>query len=182
MKGGENMRLFIALPVSADARRALGKTQDALRQKGVKGRLSPPENLHVTLCFLGNVKDPAPAIAAMKSVPVPKTALRFDRLTLFGDVAVALLKQDTALSDYVRRLRVSLDDAGVGYDRQAFRPHVTLCRKTALPYPSFRLSAAAKPLAGMSLSVFETRLMASDLTGPTPKYTVLFRKRPARKK
>ena len=176
------MRLFIALPVSADARRALGKAQDALRQKGVKGRFSPPENLHVTLCFLGNVKDPAPAIAAIKSVPVPKTALRFERLSLFGDVAVALFKQDAALDAYVRALRASLDEAGVGYDRQAFRPHVTLCRKTGLPYPSFRLSSAAKPLAGMSLPMFETRLMASDLTGPAPKYTVLFRKRPARKK
>ncbi|MBQ6067410.1 MAG: RNA 2',3'-cyclic phosphodiesterase [Clostridia bacterium] len=171
------MRSFIALPVTADARRTLEETQAALRRKGVRGRFTPPENHHLTLAFLGNVEDPAPVIAAMRRVPVPKTALRFDRLTLFGDVLVALFRPNDALERYARALRDSLDEAGIKYDRQAFRPHITLCRKTALPCPDFRLSPSERELRGLRLPVKEVRLMSSDLSGETPQYTAVYTQR-----
>ena len=69
-------------------------------------------------------------------------------------------------------LRGSLDEAGVSYDRQAFRPHITLCRKTTLPSPDSRLSAE-RTLRGAKLYVEETRLYASDLSGETPRYAVV---------
>ncbi len=172
------MRLFIALPVAADARRALEETQAALRQQGVRGRFPPPENHHLTLVFLGSVEDPAPAIEAMQRVPVPRTALRFDRLTLFGDVLVALMKKSDALERYVRALRAALDDAGIGYDRKAFRPHITLCRKPALPCPDFRLRPFERGLRGLRLPTAEARLTASDLSGETPRYTAIYKQRP----
>ena len=50
------MRAFIALPVTADIRKACLDTQRLMQKKGVRGRFSPPENLHITLCFLGEVK------------------------------------------------------------------------------------------------------------------------------
>ena len=168
------MRLFIALPVTADALRALEDAQTALRRNGVRGRFTPPENHHLTLAFLGNVEDPVPVIGAMERVPVPKTALRFDRLTLFGDVLVALLKQNDALEQYARALRAALDEAGIRYDRQTFRPHITLCRKTALPSPDFRLFPSERPLRGVRLPVKEAKLMASDLSGGTPEYSAVY--------
>lgn len=167
------MRLFIALPVPADVRRTLEAAQTALRRQGARGRFTPPENWHMTLVFLGNTEDPAPVIEAMRRVPVPRTALRFDRLTLFGDVLVALFKQDDALEQYVRSLRASLDDAGIRYDRKAFRPHITLCRKTALPCPDLRLYSFERQLRGVRLPVKEARLMASDLSGETSRYTAV---------
>lgn len=168
------MRLFIALPTPPDARRALEEAQAALRKKGVRGRFTPPDNLHLTLCFLGSVEDPAPVIGAMKAVRVPRTALRFDRLTLFGDVLVALLRPNDALGQYATALRAALDEAEIKYDRQAFRPHITLCRKTALPSPDFRLYPLERPLRGLRLPVKEVKLMASDLSGETPKYTAVY--------
>ena len=168
------MRLFIALPVTADVRRALENTQAELRRQGVRGRCTPPENLHMTLAFLGNVDDPAPVIAAMRRVPLPQTALRFDRLTLFGDVLAALYRPDAALEQYVRALRSALDDAGIGFDCKAFRPHITLARKTAFPSADFRLYPLARPLRGARLPVTEARLMASDLSGDAPRYTAIY--------
>ena len=172
------MRLFIALPVPADVRRALTETQARLLRLGARGRTVPPDNFHMTLAFLGFAADPAPAIGALQSVPVPKTALEFDRLALFGDVLVVLYKKNETQEQYVRALRAALDAAGVRFDRQAFRPHITLCRKTALPSPDFRLSdAAAKPLRALRLPVREARLFSSDLSGGAPKYAVVFTKR-----
>jgi 2'-5' RNA ligase len=170
------MRAFIALPVTADLRKACLQTQRLLQKKGVRGRFSPPENLHVTLCFLGEVKDPAPVIEALRQTPLPKTALIFDRLTLFGDVTVALLRRNETLETYVKALRQALDAAGITYDRQAFRPHITLARKTALPCPDFKLYLCARPLQKAKLPVKTVKLMKSDLSGSTPKYAVAFSK------
>ena len=167
------MRLFIALPVPADAKRRLTGTQAALLKKGARGRAVPPENLHLTLAFLGSVPDPAPAIEALKAVPAPESALSFEKLSLFGDVTVALFLRDAALDAYVRDLRAALDQAGISYDRQAFRPHVTLLRKTALP-ANLWLASFEPRLQTLTLPVKEVRLMQSDLSGEAPEYTAIY--------
>ena len=168
------MRLFIALPVPEDVRRALTETQDALRKRGVRGRFTRPENLHMTLVFLGNAPDPAPVIAAIKSARLPRETLRFERLTFFGDALVGLYQPNSALSAYVKTLGAALSAAGLPFDRQAFRPHITLCRKTALPAADFRLYPFERKLKSARLPVKEARLFRSDLSGPEPRYTILF--------
>ena len=171
------MRLFIALPVPAELRRTLENAQAALRRQGARGRFTQTETVHLTLAFLGNVEDPAPVIKALQGLRLPRAALTFDRLTAFGDVLVALFKRSGALDRYVTALRAALDEAGVPYDKKAFRPHITLCRKTALPSPGRPLSPAERTLRGAKLPVKEARLYASDLSGETPRYTVLFAKK-----
>ena len=51
------MRLFIAIRLSDDMRRALLAAQDALRKRGVRGNYTKPENLHLTLAFIGEYPD-----------------------------------------------------------------------------------------------------------------------------
>ena len=167
------MRLFIALPAGG-AGKTLQSTQAAMQKKGVRGKYAPPENLHVTLAFLGETPDPAPVIAAMTRVPLPRTELRFDRMTLFGDVLVALIRPDGALEEYARALRRSLDEAGIRYDKKAFRPHVTLARKTAFPSPEFRLFPFERGLKNTRFAVRSAVLFASDTSGETSRYTALF--------
>ena len=168
------MRLFIALPVTEGANRTLQKTQEALQRMGVDGRFTPPENRHLTLAFLGDAEDPAPAMKALRSVKIPRTSLIFDRLTLFGDVLVAVFKKNDALERYAAALRAALDAAGVSYDRKAFRPHITLCRGTAIPRRDLlRLNVAERSLRGKRMPVTEARLYASDLSGKTPRYDMI---------
>ena len=57
------MRLFLAIQLSPAVREALLTAQDALRRQG-RGSFPPPENLHLTLAFLGEAEDPARARAA----------------------------------------------------------------------------------------------------------------------
>ena len=168
------MRLFIALPVTGSAQKALTGTQMSLKKLGVSGRFVPPEDLHVTLCFLGETKDPAPVTEILKRLSVPETALSFDRLTLFGDALAALLRPDEALEAYVRELRAALDNAGIRFDKKTFRAHVTLLRGTALPRPGFDLQSAARTLPNTRLQIKQARLMRSDLTHEGAKYTVIY--------
>ena len=50
------MRLFLAIQLSPAVREALLTAQDALRRQG-RGSFPPPENLHLTLAFLGEVPE-----------------------------------------------------------------------------------------------------------------------------
>ena len=87
---------------------------------------------------------------------------------------IAALKKLFSLSGDPKTIAEALDEAEIKYDRQAFRPHITLCRKTALPSPDFRLYPLERPLRGLRLPVKEVKLMASDLSGETPKYTAVY--------
>ncbi len=56
---GERLRLFIALPVPTAARREAGRRGRELRRRLPRARWVPPENLHLTLLFLGRVEEGA---------------------------------------------------------------------------------------------------------------------------
>ena len=121
------MRLFIAIPLSEAMRRALADAQAEMRRQNVRGNYTPPENLHLTLAFIGEYPDPE---AAVEALPVPEP---FD-LTLcgigaFGDLWWAGLERSDPLNDYVRTLRHALSDANIPFDRKRFSPHITLLRR-----------------------------------------------------
>ena len=128
------MRLFIAIPFSEEFREELLRVQREMKVNGVRGNFSRPENLHVTVAFLGDVKDPAPAMKALQSVPVPELRLTSGPLGNFGELLWIGLRKNSALEEYVAEVRHALDNAGVEYDRKKFRPHITLVRRADWPY------------------------------------------------
>ena len=128
------MRLFIAIPFSEEFREELLRVQREMKVNGVRGNFSRPENLHVTVAFLGDVTDPAPAMKALESVPVPELRLTSGPLGNFGELLWIGLRKNSALEEYVAEVRHALDNAGVEYDRKKFRPHITLVRRADWPY------------------------------------------------
>ena len=128
------MRLFIAIPFSEEFKSELIRVQNEMKVNGVRGNFSRPENLHVTVAFLGEVKDPAPAMKALASVPVPELRLTSGPLGNFGELLWIGLRKNSALEEYVAEVRHALDNAGVEYDRKKFRPHITLVRRADWPY------------------------------------------------
>ena len=165
------MRLFIAIPFSEEFREELLRVQREMKGNGVRGNFSRPENLHVTVAFLGEVKDPAPAMKALQSVPVPELRLTSGPLGNFGELLWIGLRKNSALEEYVAGVRRALDAYGVEYDRKKFRPHITLVRRADWPYQM--LVEELAEVRRVRMTVDRVCLMKSERLDGKLTYTVV---------
>jgi 2'-5' RNA ligase len=131
------MRLFIAANFTDETRSRLLALRDELRSRSERGNFSAPENLHLTLAFLGecDAKQAAAAKAAMDAINfVPFNAV-IDRVGRFkrdgGDIWWAGLREDKALMGAQRDLANRLSIAGFNLETRKYSPHITLGREMA---------------------------------------------------
>ena len=117
-EGDEAMRLFIAIQLSDEMKKALVACMHDLKKQGVEGNYVPAQNLHLTLAFIGEYDDPA---------KVEKGN--------FGNLLWVGVKGNQKLKTYVKDLRDALRAAGIPFDNEKFVPHITLIRKAASKKP-----------------------------------------------
>jgi len=161
------MRLFIAIELPDELKEKIRSVQNAMRKDGWTGNFSRPENLHVTLAFIGEYDDSARVLAAMRSVSFEPVTLTLSGMGNFGDIVWIGLGKDPQLEDYVSRLRKALDEAGIAYDRKAFKPHITILRKANL-----RGAGSGKRITA-SAKIHEVSLMNSERINGRLVYTAL---------
>ncbi len=150
------MRLFTAFLLSEEMKDALTDAQEQLRAQGVKGNYSARENLHVTLAFIGEYPDPEEVLGALETVSFRPVRFSLDGIGAFGDLWWAGLSGAPALEAVAKKVRRSLSDAEIPFDRKRFRAHVTLLR---------RASAQTIPPVGIppvSMTADRISLMRSD--------------------
>jgi len=132
--------LFFALWPDRALQNALASAaQNSVLASG--GRAIPPQNLHITLAFLGSVPqariEEVVAIAADVANEVPREPLRITldvieywkkpKLLCVTSLGPATKGKEAALADALKSRLVAAND-----DRE-FRPHVTLARKVDHP-------------------------------------------------
>jgi 2'-5' RNA ligase len=128
--GDERLRLFLGLSLPADAVEQLV----AWQARELDGRVVPPENLHVTLAFLGSrpaaeLPGVLRVLGAAAAVADPPR-LEVDRYRETRSVGMLVLRDPTgAASDLARRLHADLERLGV-YRPEArpWLPHLTVLR------------------------------------------------------
>ena len=132
---GEPMRLFIAINFSADTRSRLLALRDELRCKSRSGNFSAPENLHLTLVFLGECDARQADIVKQilgASIFAP-FEISFDQVGRFrrdgGDLWWVGLCESKPLSALQRGLSDKLNAAGFVIDHRKYTPHITLGRE-----------------------------------------------------
>ena len=127
------MRLFIAINFDEHCKAEMIEVQDRLRSLG-RGRFSTPENLHLTLAFLGEIPESRvdDIKAAMDSVDVPGQTLVFERVGCFrrdSELWWIGLKKTPALMKLHKDLSEALTAYGFSLEKRAFKPHITLARE-----------------------------------------------------
>src|SRR3954447_24958676 len=143
------MRLFIAIELSEDVRAQLARVQNVLKLVLPKASYTKPENLHVTLKFLGetDAKKQGQLVESLAMIRTEAVRLEPEKVDCFpnrGPVRIVT----SALGGSVKPLR-ALHEAieqrckFLGYEREqrAFRPHVTLARARPVLPARFRHEA-----------------------------------------
>lgn len=184
------MRTFLALELSAAVRDQLVALQERLAEAADDVKWVEPENLHLTLLFLGEVQDrdlPALCRAAQKAVAErPAFALNVEGAGCFPNARrprVLWVGVGSGADEVVAvhdALEAALLDLGC-YRREErqYTPHVTLGRLRGEPADD-RLAGALQKLRSFRAGecpVREVRVMSSQLTTKGPTYTVLGRAR-----
>lgn len=153
------MRLFISINFDEEIIEALTGLQKELKSSGISGRFTRPENLHLTLAFVGDYDRPEDILDVMETIPCSPFSLKIDKLRFFRDMLFAEIEECKELKDYVRRLRRGLSDQGIPFDRKKFLAHITLIRKASIREDSFRLPVR---LPDKRIEVDRISLMRSD--------------------
>ena len=125
------MRLFIAIRLSDEMRKALVTCMHDLKKQGVEGNYIPAQNLHLTLAFIGEYDDSGKVKQVLEAVPLPPFRMVLSEKGNFGNILWAGVKGNQKLKTYVRELRKALKAAGIPFSEDAFVPHITLIRKVS---------------------------------------------------
>jgi RNA 2',3'-cyclic 3'-phosphodiesterase len=177
----ETIRSFIAIELTNEVKAGLAKIQSELKKgSGCAARWVNPESIHLTLFFLGDIRESqvAPVKEAIARTAACFTAfeLRLGLPGAFPDMVrpqilwAGLEGNLSYLTEMQTKLVKELQPAGFKPENRPFSPHLTLARvrPEATPAERQNLAAAlarpvntAKPIiAAKAISLMESRLTA----------------------
>lgn len=166
------MRLFIAINFNNDIKARLLALLSKLRSPSKNGNFSLPENLHLTLVFLGecDIKQTAIAKTTMDTIKFVPFDLVIERIGRFkrdgGDIWWAGVRESKALSDMQFNLTNKLIATGFELDKRKYIPHITLGREVVTDIVPWEI----KPFGGRISSV---ELMRTERVQGHLAYTVI---------
>jgi 2'-5' RNA ligase len=171
------MRLFIGIGVP----RLVGGLLERLTRTllpleaatGARIRQTSPENMHITLSFLGSVEvsrleEIQQSLAELRAGTLH---LRIDGIVANAGLLYARVKPSTALISFVEQVFRAMEHCGFSRDPRPYMPHVTLARSKQ----EIRLKSPTIPVLAFRqrFEVHKFRLYQS-FTGPSgSRYKVL---------
>lgn len=180
-------RTFIAVNLSETARAALRRTLRRVGSALPGVRLVNPDDLHLTLAFLGEIDDATlAAVVTLTQEAARETSpftLNLGKLGIFGPpyaprVVWAGVGGDLRrLGALQQRLAESLETLGFPRESRPYAPHLTLARiyrpLAATPLAQLTAMLAETPRRPAHWPVSEIRVMRSDLNAKGARYTAL---------
>ncbi len=182
------MRCFIAIDINEKIRAAIADLQKQLAAKVAinKGdaKWVEPDNIHLTLKFLGEIKDEQAGEVCEISKQVAEAHKNFDinieSVGTFGGRSAKIIwvgvgKGAEELMALQKDLEDRLAQAGYPPEEREFSAHLTLCR-VKNPKAGIKLAEAVKQFESLklgSVSADAVYVYQSQLTPAGPIYTLL---------
>ena len=149
------MRLFVAILFTEEIKDTMIEVLHDMKKQGVGGKYTPKQNMHLTLAFIGERKNPEEVMTVLKGVPFKPFKLSIAESGNFGNLIWAGVKGSQKLKTYVRDLRDALDQAGIPYDKKEFVPHITLIRDASSSKP-YKVSVPKQEMMVKKISLMKS--------------------------
>jgi len=164
------MRLFIAVRFSPEIEALLLDAVRQVREQVCSGNFTRPENLHLTLAFIGEserLPEVKEAIDKAATAAFPLTVGGGGR---FGSLYWVGVEQHPALARLTASIRRELELRKVDFDRKPFKPHITIARQVEAERP------LALDVPRLSMTVRRVSLMKSERLSGRLVYTEVYGK------
>lgn len=182
----ETARCFIAVDIDHAVRKELAKLQQRLKRAHADVKWVKPENIHLTLAFLGNVPidEIRPLEATMDSnlQGQDKFNMTFAGTGSFGKprhprVVWAGINDSPPLMELQRKVVAALQEANVAFDEKPFSPHLTIGRVKSSKHAAELIDELEKEKDTElgSVEISEVLLIKSVLAPGGAEYSVLHR-------
>lgn len=155
------MRLFISISFDDNIKEALLSVQNLMKLKGVRGNYTRPENMHLTIAFIGEYRDPDYVKDVIESIVIAPFDISLSGMGDFGSLWWVGIEKNDKLETLARILRRRLAEADIPFDKKRFFPHITIVRKPESVLP-LTPGDYADILHGKTMTVDHISLMRSD--------------------
>ena len=169
------MRLFVAVNFNERTKSGLLALRDELRENSSRGRFSAPENLHLTLVFLGDcdAKRAADVKAEMDALAFEPFDIAIGSVGRFkrdgGDIWWAGVQANKKLTDLQQNLTSGLRAVGFELENRKYSPHITLGREVVT-------QAVPRKITPFGETVGSIELMKSERLNGKLTYTAVHSK------
>jgi 2'-5' RNA ligase len=183
----DTFRAFIAIDLPESVRCSLNDAQEALKMYGFRVKWVQPQNIHLTLKFLGdtdvNQTDNLAAAMTLTAKDCAGISLAAKGIGVFPDfrrprvIWAGLGGQLEILENLQRTLDCHLADLGFAKETRSFKSHLTLGRVKG-KIASARMKTAIEKLQGFESESFEVSriiLFKSELRPAGAVYTQIHR-------
>jgi len=182
----DKIRAFIAVPAPDEVKRLIDRIENELRSAGADVKWVEPDNVHVTLKFLGNITPDRVEIVGEEITQALTGVRRFEvEVSGMGTfpkhgrsprvIWLGLGQGSDMLCEVARRVEDVCANLGFEKEERPFQPHLTIgrVRRGSPNLGKLRDEIDRIEYNPLKLLVDRVNLMRSELSPRGPTYTVL---------
>jgi len=156
------MRLFIAVLFSKEVKDALLSAIDELKAQAVTGNFTKPENLHLTLAFIGESDRVSDIRGIIDRCTVPPFEMAASGAGHFGNLYWVGIEKNPKLKALAESLQNELRKSGFEIEDREFKPHITIARQTEASVP-VKLNVERKAMSVSRISLMKSERINGKL-------------------